>query len=45
MNADNADSQWAKDIVDAYQSEEFLNWIKENNGPKYNKLWSIPSYN
>ncbi len=45
VNADNADSQWAKDIVDAYQSEEFLNWIKENNGPKYNKLWSIPSYN
>ncbi|MCR5556665.1 MAG: metal ABC transporter substrate-binding protein [Butyrivibrio sp.] len=45
VNADNANSQWAKDIVEAYQSEEFLNWIKENNGPKYNELWSIPSYN
>lgn len=37
-------SQWAKDIVAAYQSEEFLTWIKENNGPKYNNLWSIPEY-
>ncbi len=45
VNADNADTQWAKDIVAAYQSEEFLNWINENNGPKYNELWSIPSYN
>ncbi|SDB28115.1 MULTISPECIES: MetQ/NlpA family ABC transporter substrate-binding protein [unclassified Butyrivibrio] len=45
VNADNADAQWAKDIVDAYQSEEFLTWIGENNGPKYNELWSIPSYN
>lgn len=45
VNEKNKDTQWAKDIVDAYQSEEFLNWIKENNGPKYNDLWSIPDYN
>lgn len=44
VNEDNKDTQWAKDIVDAYQSEEFLKWIKENNGPKYNGLWSIPEY-
>ena len=44
VNADNKDAQWAKDIVAAYQSEEFLTWIKENNGPKYNELWSIPEY-
>lgn len=44
VNADNKDAQWAKDIVDAYQSEEFLTWIQENNGPKYNELWSIPEY-
>ena len=44
VNADNKDTQWAKDIVEAYQSEEFLTWIKENNGPKYNELWSIPEY-
>ena len=44
VNADNKDAQWAKDIVDAYQLEEFLTWIQENNGPKYNELWSIPEY-
>ena len=44
VNKNNKDTQWAKDIVDAYQSEEFLTWIKENNGPKYNELWSIPEY-
>ena len=42
---ENKNTQWAKDVVAAYQSEEFLNWIKENNGPKYNNLWSIPEYN
>lgn len=40
----NKDTQWVKDVVAAYQSEEFLTWIKENNGPKYNELWSIPEY-
>lgn len=44
VNADNRETQWAKDIVEAYQSEEFLTWIKENNGPKYNELWSVPEY-
>ena len=44
VNENNKDAQWAKDIVEAYQSEEFLTWIKENNGPKYNELWSIPEY-
>lgn len=44
VNAENKDAQWAKDIVAAYQSEEFLTWLKENNGPKYNELWSIPEY-
>lgn len=44
VTQDNKDTQWAKDIVAAYQSEEFLSWIKENNGPKYNELWSIPEY-
>lgn len=40
----NKDAQWVKDIVEVYQSEEFLTWIKDNNGPKYNELWSIPEY-
>lgn len=40
----NKNTQWVKDVVAAYQSEEFLTWIKENNGPKYNELWSIPEY-
>ena len=44
VTEDNKDTQWAKDIVAAYQSEEFLSWLKENNGPKYNELWSIPEY-
>lgn len=44
VNENNKDTQWAKDIVEAYQSEEFLTWIHENNGPKYNELWSIPEY-
>ncbi len=38
------DTQWAKDVVAAYQSEEFLSWLKENNTDKYNDLWSIPEY-
>ncbi|MDE6221016.1 MAG: metal ABC transporter substrate-binding protein [Lachnospiraceae bacterium] len=40
----NKDAQWVKDIVEAYQSEEFLTWLRENNGPKYSELWSIPEY-
>lgn len=44
VNENNKDAKWAQDIVAAYQSEEFLSWIKENNGPKYNELWSIPEY-
>lgn len=44
VDESNKDAQWAKDIVDAYQSEEFLTWLRENNGPKYNELWSIPEY-
>lgn len=44
VRAEDQDSQWAKDITAAYQSEEFLNWLKENNSPKYNDLWSIPEY-
>lgn len=44
VNENNRDAQWAKDIVEAYRSEEFLSWIEENNGPKYNNLWSIPEY-
>lgn len=44
VREEDKDSQWAKDIVAAYQSEEFLTWLKENNGPKYNNLWSIPEY-
>lgn len=44
VRAEDADSQWAKDIVAAYQSDEFLTWLKENNSSKYNDLWSIPEY-
>ena len=44
VKAENQDTQWARDVVAAYQSEEFLSWLTENNGPKYNYLWSIPEY-
>lgn len=44
VNEKNKDAKWAQDIVAAYQSEEFLNWMKENNEPLYNNLWSIPTY-
>lgn len=40
----NKDAQWVKDVVDAYQSDEFLTWLEENNSSKYNELWSIPEY-
>ncbi|MDE7194406.1 MAG: metal ABC transporter substrate-binding protein [Oscillospiraceae bacterium] len=34
----NKDSEWAKAIVDAYHSEEFKKYLKENN----NGLWWVP---
>lgn len=34
----NKDSEWAKAIVDAYHSDEFKNYLKENN----NGLWWVP---
>ena len=40
----NENAQWAKDIVEAYQSDEFVNWLKENNEAEYRNLWSIPEY-
>lgn len=38
------DIQWAKDIVAAYQSKEFTDWLKANNESEYRNLWSIPEY-
>lgn len=38
------DTQWAKDIVEAYQSKEFIDWLKANNESEYRNLWSIPEY-
>lgn len=38
------DTQWAKDIVEAYQSKEFTDWLKANNVSEYRNLWSIPEY-
>lgn len=38
------DTQWAKDIVEAYQSKEFTDWLKANNESEYRNLWSIPEY-
>lgn len=40
----NKDAQWVKDVVDAYQSDEFLTWLEEHNSSEYNELWSIPKY-
>lgn len=37
-------TQWAKDIVAAYQSKEFTDWLKANNDSEYRNLWSIPEY-
>lgn len=44
VKEEDKESQWVKDIVAVYQSEEFLTWLKENNSSKYNNLWSIPEY-
>ncbi|HFU4086651.1 TPA: MetQ/NlpA family ABC transporter substrate-binding protein [Streptococcus suis] len=41
VKEDNKNSQWAKDIVEAYQSDEFAAYLEENN----DGLWSIPSNN
>ena len=38
------ETQWAKDIVAAYQSKEFTDWLKANNESEYRNLWSIPEY-
>ena len=38
------DTLWAKDIVAAYQSKEFTDWLKANNESEYRNLWSIPEY-
>lgn len=38
------DTQWARDIVAAYQSKEFTDWLKANNESEYRNLWSIPEY-
>ncbi len=38
------DTQWAKDIIEAYQSKEFTDWLKANNESEYRNLWSIPEY-
>ena len=38
------DTQWAKDIVAAYQSDEFTDWLKANNESEYKNLWAIPEY-
>ena len=37
-------TQLAKDIVAAYQSKEFTDWLKANNDSEYRNLWSIPEY-
>ena len=34
----NKDTQWAKDIVAAYHSDEFKKYMQENN----NGLWFVP---
>lgn len=36
---DKVDSEWAKAVHDAYRSEDFLNYLKENNDDSY---WFVP---
>lgn len=38
MHQDNKDSQWAKDIVAAYKSQDMKDYLAKNN----NGLWWIP---
>ncbi|MBQ7499176.1 MAG: metal ABC transporter substrate-binding protein [Selenomonas sp.] len=38
VNEKDKDSQWAKDIADAYNSKEFAEYLKNNN----NGLWYVP---
>ncbi|MDU5734901.1 MAG: MetQ/NlpA family ABC transporter substrate-binding protein [Veillonella sp.] len=38
VNEKNKDAQWAKDIVAAYQSQEFKDYMEKNN----NGLWFVP---
>ena len=41
VRKDNKDSKWAKDIVKAYQSDEFKEYLDKNN----DGLWYVPEYN
>ena len=38
FNEKNKDAQWAKDIVAAYHSQEFKDYMDKNN----NGLWFVP---
>ena len=38
VNEKNKDAQWAKDIVAAYHSQEFKDYMEKNN----NGLWFVP---
>lgn len=44
VKEEDKDTQWAKDLVAAYQSAEFTDWLKANNESVYRNLWSIPQY-
>jgi len=38
VNEKNKDAQWAKDLVAAYHSQEFKDYMEKNN----NGLWFVP---
>ena len=38
FRSENKDAQWAKDIVAAYHSDEFKEYLDKNN----NGLWFVP---
>ena len=44
VKAENADSEWAKAIVDAYHSDEFKAYLEKENAPDgfWKGLWWIP---
>lgn len=44
VKAENADSEWAKAIVDAYHSDEFKTYLEKENAPDgfWKGLWWIP---